>query len=327
MEKTYLGYNSNETVRKKSSSGGLFYELAISVLNQSGVIYGAAFNENFEVEHIRVTEKKQLERLLCSKYVQSKMNNVYSMVAEDLQNNHAVLFSGTPCQVSGLKMLLEKRNISTEQLIAVDFICHGVPSPKVWESYLQYLSNRGDISAVNFRHKARGWHDFYLNIQYKNNKAQSMSHELDPYMRGFLSDKNIRPSCYQCSFKGKNYLSDITLGDAWKIEKDKPEWADDKGTSLFIVRTEKGQKLLNSIPKSFLTAQADYEKWTAFNPSIVYATKRADGRTEFFEDFSRLSTNEFWNKYKKVPIKKSIKYKAKRVLKILRLEKVARKFA
>ena len=146
-------------------------------------------------------------------------------------------------------------------------------------------------------------------------------------MRGFLSDKNIRPSCYQCSFKGKKYLSDITLGDAWKIEKDKPEWADDKGTSLFIVRTEKGQKLLNSIPKSFLTAQADYEKWTAFNPSIVYATKKADGRTEFFEDFSRLSTNEFWNKYKKVPIKKSIKYKAKRVLKILRLEKVARKFA
>ena len=327
MEKTYLGYNSNETVRQKSSSGGLFYELAISILNRSGVIYGAAFNEKFEVEHIRVTEKKQLERLLCSKYVQSKMNNVYSMVAEDLQNNHTVLFSGTPCQVSGLKIMLEKRNISTEQLIAVDFICHGVPSPKVWESYLQYLSNRGDISAVNFRHKARGWHDFYLNIQYKNNKAQSISHELDPYMRGFLSDKNIRPSCYQCSFKGKKYLSDITLGDAWKIEKDKPEWSDDKGTSLFIVRTEKGQKLLNSIPKSFLTAQADYEKWTAFNPSIVYATKKADGRTEFFEDFSRLSTNEFWNKYKKVPIKKSIKYKAKRVLKILRLEKVARKFA
>ena len=113
MNTTYLGYNSDEEVRKKSSSGGLFYELAISILNSSGVVYGAGFNENFQVEHIRVTEENQLEKLLCSKYVQSKMNNAYSMVAEDLKKSRTVLFSGTPCQVSGLKKLLKNKNIST----------------------------------------------------------------------------------------------------------------------------------------------------------------------------------------------------------------------
>ncbi|MGN1139133.1 MAG: Coenzyme F420 hydrogenase/dehydrogenase, beta subunit C-terminal domain [Ruminococcus sp.] len=326
MKKTYLGYNTDDNIRKNSSSGGLFYELAISVLNQSGVIYGAAFNENFEVNHIRVTDKKQLEKLLCSKYVQSKMNNIYSMVAKDLQEKHKVLFSGTPCQIYGLKTLLGKMNISTEQLITVDFICHGVPSPKVWKSYLEYLSNNGEIAGVSFRHKNHGWHDFSFHISYKNGKTKSVSHELDPYMRGFLSDKNIRPSCYRCPFKDKNYLSDITMGDAWKVEKDKPQWADDKGTSLFIVRTEKGQNLINSISESFLSLETDYEKWTAFNPSIVYATDKAEGRSEFFEDFNRLSTTDFWKKYKKVPFKKSVKYKAKQMLKILHLEKLARRF-
>ena len=326
MNTTCLGYNSDEEVRKKSSSGGLFYELAISILNSSGVVYGAGFNENFQVEHIRVTEENQLEKLLCSKYVQSKMNNAYSMVAEDLKKSRTVLFSGTPCQVSGLKKLLKNKNISTEMLVTVDFICHGVPSPKVWESYVEYLSNKGDIEKVNFRYKSRGWHDFYLHIQYKDNTTQSVSHELDPYMRAFLSDKNIRPSCYQCVFKNENYFSDITLGDAWKVEKDKPEWADDKGTSLFIVRTEKGQKLLNSIQKSFLIAETDYQKWTVFNPSIVSATYKPQGREEFFQDFSQLNNTEFWNKYKQVPIKKSIKYKAKRVLRVLHMEKIARKF-
>ncbi len=327
MKKTYLGYNSDDNIRKKSSSGGLFYELAISVLNQSGVIYGAGFNENFEVNHIRVTDKKQLKKLLCSKYVQSNMNNVYSMVANDLKEKHTVLFSGTPCQVYGLKTLLEKINISTEQLITVDFICHGVPSPKIWKSYLEYLGNNGEIAGVSFRHKNHGWHDFSFHIAYKNGKTKSVSHELDPYMRGFLSDKNIRPSCYQCPFKGKNYLSDITMGDAWKVEKDKPQWADDKGTSLFIVRTDKGQNLINSVSNSFLTLETDYEKWVAFNPSIVYATNKAAGRREFFEDFNSLSTQEFWGKYKKIPIKKSIKYRAKQMLKILHLEKLARRFA
>ena len=323
----FLGYNENSCIREKSSSGGLFYELALAVLNKQGVVYGVAYVRNDLVEHIRVTSCDELEPLLKSKYLQSSMKNVYTNLSDDLKNGKPVLFCGTPCQCDAVYRYVRKQNLSIDILYLVDFICHGVPSPAVFESYVEYLKKSGEVECIDFRDKSHGgWHDYYLYKYFKDNSHNGgISHELDPYMRTFLSDNNLRPSCYECLHKDIYYSSDITLGDAWKVEKDKPEWADDKGTSLFIIRSGKGKNLLDDISNDFVYAEVNYEKWTRLNPSIALPTNMPSTRETFFEDFKGMSNGEFWNKYSSVPKKKMIRYKIKCLLKKTGLEKMVRK--
>ena len=323
--KGYVGYHADEDVRVRSSSGGLFYALAVSVLNQGGCVYGAAFNENFEVEHRRITRKDELPFLMTSKYVQSMTNLVFQQIYDDLQNDKVVLFSGTPCQVAAVYRYASDKEVAN-RLLLIDFICHGVPSPGVWRSYLRYLEQKqgSNLCQVNFRDKSFGWHDYHFFAKFIKGHIKE-SHELNPYMRTFLSDKNIRPSCYDCSFKGQNYYSDITLGDAWKIEKDFPAWADNKGTSFFVVRTYKGEKLLNQVSDVFNYKEIDYEQWKKFNPSLVKATEQPNSRKNFFDGYIKQDAKDFWDHYSKIEIKQYVRYYAKRLLKILRLEKLIRK--
>ena len=327
LKNAYLGYNTNNGIRKQSSSGGMFYELAISVLKENGIIYGAAFDTDFLVKHIRVDSQEQLKRLLCSKYVQSDMKDIYVPLKNDLQAGKTVMFSGTPCQVKAILNYIINNRLSLEKLYLVDFICHGVPSPGVWNSYLRYISNNKKISEINFRNKSNaGWHDFYFHAKYEDNSQLNESHELNSYMRSFLSDKNIRPACYECQFKDEKYYSDITLGDAWKIEKEKPTWADDKGTSLFIVRSTKGNQLLQRGSRTFIFDKTDYDRWKEYNPSIKSSTAEPPERKEFFEDFHEMKFGQFWNKYSYISKKAKIKYKLKSFLRVTGTQKIIRKF-
>lgn len=324
----FIGYNENDNIRGKSSSGGMFYELATFILKKQGVIYGAAYVHSDLVEHVRVDTFDGLEYLLKSKYVQSSMKNVYGNLKADLTVGRKVLFCGTPCQCDAVYRFIREQKIPSDTLYLVDFICHGVPSPLVFHSYVEYLKKSGEIEFVDFRDKSHGgWHDYYLYKYYKDNSHNGgVSHELDPYMRTFLADNNLRPSCYECLHKDIYYSSDITLGDAWKVEKDKPEWADDKGTSLFIIRSEKGREMLHGMADEFVYSKVDYEKWTRLNPSVVLPTNRPSARDGFFKDFKTMSNTEFWNKYSSMPIKKIIRYKVKRILNKIGLEKTVRKF-
>ena len=323
-KKAFVGYHRNNDVRANSSSGGLFYALAETVLKDGGCVYGAAYTENFEVKHCKVTQITELNKLMTSKYVQSRMDNVFSQVLDDLKCGRRVLFSGTPCQVAAVRGSVKDEDL-LQRLILVDFICHGVPSPGVWESYVEYLkkTNRSDILSVSFRDKTKGWHDFCFRTDF-GKKVLVQSHETDPYLRSFLSDKNIRRSCYQCAFKGDNYCSDITLGDAWKIEKDRPEWADDAGTSLFVVRSLKGAEILGDIDSAFEYAEADYDKWTEYNPSLIESTNMPMGRKAFFEEYKTKSYDQFWRVQKKVPLKKRVRYALKKIVKFIGLDKKLR---
>lgn len=321
---TYIGYNSDSEIRAHSSSGGIFHAIASQFVFAGGIVYGAAFDEKSMVKHIRVDSIRQLERLMKSKYVQSSIENIIADVAVDLKGGKKVLFSGTPCQVAAIIRLAEK-NKTDATLYTLDFICHGVPSPGVWSSYIDYAANGNTPMAISFRDKnPRGWHDYYFSMKFNGKVILRESHEMNAYMRSFLTNKNIRASCYDCRYKGSAHIADITLGDAWKIEKEFPQWADDKGTSVFVVRSEKGRYLLSALPTNVIYRESSYERWSAYNESLEKRTLKPEGRKKFFDDYSSLDCKAFWIHYSTIPRKKKIRYYAKRVARYMGIEKLLR---
>lgn len=198
-KKAYAAYYDND-IRMKSSSGAIFSLLANEVLEKKGIVYGVAMNASCtEAEYIGITEKQDLEKLLGSKYLQAKIKNIFKNVRENLVLNRLVLFTGTGCQINGLKKFLQK---DYKNLICVDIICHGVPSPALWKEYVGYMENKmqGKMEKVNFRCKDQGWENFGMK-EYGSSKEVYISKSKDPYMQMFLSDFCLRPSCYECKAK------------------------------------------------------------------------------------------------------------------------------
>lgn len=323
---TYVGYCNDENIRKTSSSGGLFYLLAKKILNNNGVVYGAAVDSELKIRHTRAENVEQLKKLMQSKYVQSSIGECYEAALKDLEQGKEVLFSGTPCQIEAMKKYAVIRH-NEDKLFLVDFVCHGVPSPGVWQSYTEYVkSQTGELVNSRFRNKKYGWHNYHMEYDFGDGVKKYTSHETDPYMVGFLSDKNLRKSCYNCKNKGDNYFSDITLGDAWKIEKDCGKWNDDKGVSLYIVRTEKGKSLMDRIDKSeFEYISSDYNRWLHYNPSLVKSTVCPEGREEYFDRFNTEDNYTFWKKNSKLSTKKKMRYFIKKTLGVFGIDKLLRR--
>ena len=237
--KVYACYNTDKDVRLSSSSGAVFSSLAENVLEQQGVVYGVAMSEDcYSAEFISVTSKKQLTKLRGSKYLQAKIGNTYRSVKEALSSGKLVLFSGTGCQVNGLKSFLGK---DYENLICVDVICHGAPSPALWRKYATYQEqkNGGKLKGINFRCKDDSWTDFGMkevckSIPDDETKKLYISKDKDAYMQMFLRDYCLRPSCYECAAK-KVKMSDLTIADFWGINDVAPDMNDGMGTSLVLI--------------------------------------------------------------------------------------------
>ena len=251
---TYVGYSRDEEIRKQSSSGGIFSVIAEWILQQRGVVFGAAFDENFEVHHIAIETKKELVKLRGSKYVQSRLENVYPEVKQYLEKKRKVLFTGTACQIAGLKKYLNKEY---ENLYTVDVLCHGVPSPKLWRMYLEEIKKRNNasIEKVEFRNKENGWKNFLVNIELSNMEKYCVHYFEDKYMRMFLENIDLRQSCYECHFKGLPRISDMTIGDSWGIEKYMPDMDDDKGTSIILVHSPNGASMFEVIRKKLVVRE------------------------------------------------------------------------
>ena len=258
--RVYAAYNKNPEERRKSSSGGMFILMAQNVIDSGGVVFGAVFDETWMVKHIYAETIEDVYPMLQSKYVQSDVGNSYSQVRDFLKHGRIVLFCGTPCQVSGLKHFLRK---DYPNLITVDFLCHGVPSPGVWRKYLKaeifplaQSARTGKNSVLNlsinavsvitdieFRDKSyRGWKKYSFVVRQKstskvdkNTVLLSDSHYTNPFMKGFLSDVFLRPSCYDCKCKNGKSGSDVTLGDFWCADKVDEKIDDDKGLSLILI--------------------------------------------------------------------------------------------
>lgn len=243
---SYVGYAKDNDIRMNSSSGGIFSLLAENIILDGGVVYGAAFDDEFSVHHTGIDCIEDLSHLRGSKYLQSRTENTYKEVKVILENGRKVLYTGTACQIAGLKQYLKH---DYRNLITVDVLCHGVPSPKVWNYYIEKKREEKnlEIQNVNFRNKKNGWKKYEMKIGYSNSENYEKVHFEEPYMLFFLGEMCLRPSCHSCMFKKLERPSDITLGDCWGIDNHMKEMDDDKGTSVIFTHTDEGEKMLKSV--------------------------------------------------------------------------------
>ena len=277
----YAVMNTDESIRKLSSSGGVFRLLAEKVLLEDGIVFGAKFDENFSVVHGCAEKLDDLEALQGSKYVQSKIGDSYQRVKQCLESKRLVLFSGTPCQIAGLKSYLHQEH---ENLYCVDIVCHGVPSPKVWEKYCKENEEAtgSKIQYVSFRDKSTGWRDYHVTFRFRNGTMITKHHSKDAMMKAFIQNICLRNSCYQCKFKGIAGQSDITLADFWGIERVLPYIDDDIGTTLMVSHTAKGRRLFNAIRPNVIYEKINAINVLDLNPMMVDSASRHPKRNEFF---------------------------------------------
>jgi len=226
--------NTNTEERLGSSSGGLFLPLAKSIINEGGIVFGADYDSNWEVHHVGVENISGLYALMMSKYLQSRIENTYKEAEKFLKCGRKVMFVGTPCQIAGLHGFL--RHKVYPNLLTIDVVCHGAPSPGVWRQYLAETYSEEEF--IKSRLKAAAG---------KNTVLSSDIHYDNVYMKGFLSNLYLRPSCHDCKCKDGKHHSDISLGDFWGIDKFNPSFDDDKGVSLVLINTPKGKEFLQKV--------------------------------------------------------------------------------
>lgn len=295
------GFNAKEDeLRKNSSSGGVFSLLAEDVISRDGIVYGIVLTEDCQKAiYAEASTKEELAKLRGSKYVQAETGDVYASVQQHLKAGQEVLFTGTPCQVNGLKKYLRR---DYENLICMDIICHGAPSQKIWQSALRAVEEKNgfEISSVNFRNKKNGWKAFGICYTDTKGEARFVSRGDDPYMFMFLDDCCLRPSCYACKAKQAN-MADLTIGDLWGVQEIVPSLNDDKGTSSVIIRTDKGAKIFNAIKQKGLCEAVSYDAVAEKNPAEYKSVARPSRREHFYEDLERQNFQWMIKKYCREP--------------------------
>lgn len=297
-KKVYGAWLKNKNLRRKSTSGGAFSAFALEFLSKGNVVFGAGFDENRQVVHKRITKRSELEELRGSKYVQSYIGNTFSLVKTDLEAKKMVLFVGTPCQVDGLYSFLGKRY--ADRLFTIDLVCHGVPSPLIYKQYLVYLNKQYDstIQRVYFRDKTPGWYVFGMRVLFANGFEYKKSTYEDPYIRGFLRNLFLRPSCHNCQYANTQRIADITLADFWgyKSRNDK-DFDDDKGISMIMLNNKNGENAFESVKSDLLYWERSLEEAVNGNPALSQAFPPAENRDQFWKDYQTLSFDDLVDKY------------------------------
>jgi coenzyme F420-reducing hydrogenase beta subunit len=292
LKTAWAAYHKDPQIRESSSSGGVFTALAEYVINRGGVVFGAALDEDFRVVHTCADTMEGLAAFRGSKYVQSRMGDVHRQAGTALEEGRLVLFTGTPCQIGALRAYLKTPR---ENLICQDIICHGVPSPLAWERYLELF---GDApAAVSFRDKSRGWTDFSMRIRFRSGKEHIQTLREDDFLRAFLKDMCLRPSCYRCDFKQEERFADITLADFWGIDRVAPEMNDDRGTSLVLIHTPRGQAIWEEISSGLEVRQVPWEEALRGNPSVSRSVALPKARQGFMRDLPKKSFPQLVRKY------------------------------
>ncbi len=272
---------------KKSTSGGFFTPLAKHILENDGTVVGVVCNDKIVIEHIFVknNNKDELAKLRGSKYVQSDLKNCFSKVKEELEDGTKVCFSGTPCQVSGLLNYLGK---DYENLITIDMICKGVPSPKLWRKYVNYQEKKynSKIKKVSFRNKTYGYHSGTMELVFENGKKYHGSGRIDYFLKSFYKDISSRPSCYACSFKTDKHPSDFTIFESWHASTVVPGLKDDNwGYTSVLINSDKGRELFSSIKDEYEWYSIDKEQAIQLDGIMVRNNSVPhSNRNEFYKD-------------------------------------------
>ena len=275
----YAAYNRNENIRMQSSSGGIFTLLAEAIINEGGVVFGAKFDKDWNVVHDYTETIEGIAAFRGSKYVQSTIGNTYSQAKKYLQAGRKVLFSGTPCQIAGLKKYLRKEY---DNLLTVDIICHGVPSPKVWSMYLNETTEKQGITFISMRDKRNSWKKYNITIKTKKSTITKHAYEC-AYIKGFLSNLYLRPSCHSCPAKLNKSNSDITIADFWGIDIIDFHFDDDRGCNALFINTNLGNDLIESLYNEFLYKQKTLEQAILKNKSYNTSPYLHPHRKKFFK--------------------------------------------
>lgn len=292
-KKIYAAQNPDDYILKDSSSGGIFSMIAESVLSKGGIVFGAAIDyaNNCKVKHIHIEDISELYRLRGSKYVQSDLTGIFLQVRQFLKTERPVLFSGTPCQISGLKRFLTQ---DYDNLITLDIICHGVPSPMVWDKYIseqkKSIFDDCKYTHISFRDKRISWNEYgisFRSVPLRHSKSTYKESDIfegrydNPYMKGFLSDLYLRDSCHACPVKCFSSKSDITLGDAWGIQNFNHKFKVDKGVSVIVCNSEKGISIIDTLNLSL--EPMPMEILTVHNIAAIKSSKKHSRRNRFFK--------------------------------------------
>ena len=280
----YAAYNKNDEVRYQSSSGGMFRALADKIIADGGVVFGAAFDKDFLVEHTYAETLEGLRPLMGSKYLQSRMGNSFGEVKRFLKEGKKVLFTGCGCQIAGLKRFL---NHDDRNLVCVDLICHGVHSPRIWQSYLYSLFSDDKVEYVNFRDKRTGQDNSSVVI--KGLKSQVCEKKKDfLYFKSWQYGLFTRPSCEVCPFKSDNRVSDITISDCWGFRKIAPELYDDKGLSSVVIHTDKGKLLFDAVASQLVFKETLLDDVKQYNSDYIRSIPfNATKRKAFWKDYRK----------------------------------------
>lgn len=296
--KCYAAKSINIDIQRKSSSGGIFSHLALDIIHNNGVVYGAEM-DSFSVKHVRITSEKELNRILGSKYIQSNVGFIYKNVLDDLCDNKIVLFSGAPCQIMGLKAFLKKEY---KNLYCVSLICHGVMNDMTLKNRIQCFEKQYDttLTSINFRSKKNGWEN--ASIEYISNRINKVYSFNDDYLMSlYLNNYVLRDSCYNCSAKGLNGNgADIILGDYWGITNVHENFFDSNGVSCVIIKTDKGQQLFNKINNDLITIETKFENITKYNTAFVNCVSKPLERNIIFNELKNNDIKIVYDKYKYV---------------------------
>lgn len=307
VTRAFAVQNKDKKIREESASGGAFTTLAENFIKQGGIVYGGAFDDDFSVCHIRVETTEELTKLRGSKYVQSDMKDNFRLVKQDLKEGRKVLFSGTPCQVAGLVSFL-RGLYPTNNLLLVDLVCRGIPSPLLWSKFISNLSQKyGKLEYVAFRNKHFGYAGSTMAMRFADGEMRYTDRDIQFYKKLFFDDINTRPSCFKCHFKTVKRVSDFTIFDCWHVNEIDKSLDDDEGTTWVLVQSAKGLDYFEQVRKQVNVVEAPVEKAIQLDGMLAtHCTTPNPRRDEFFKDIQIHGFDELLEKYFPMTIKKRI---------------------
>ncbi len=287
----FIAKHADDSIRDKSRSGGIFTALSDYMLDMNGIVYGCRLTDEFEAIHDRATTKAERNSFRKSKYIQSDLKQTFRKARNDLKEGKSVLFSGTSCQIAGLKSFC--KGLDSGMLICIDIICHGVPSPKVWLDYLRYSEKRynGKVTKVEFINKSKyGWSAHYETLW-----IDGIEYDSKIFTHLFADHNILRPACFKCPYKSVEHPGDITIGDAWGVKEANPEFYDNKGVSLVIINNEKGKTFFDEAKKNCIYKLINIEDYMQY--PLVRSYEKPKMRVEFWKDYNKMSFGKIVNKY------------------------------
>lgn len=314
QQKFYYAQSKNKDILYQSSSGGIFTHLYQYFLENHGAVCGSIFTEDLTVKHKLSSLESDCQKMRGSKYVQSELSGIFKEIEKLLKSNHKVLFIGTPCQVAGLKGYL--KNIDLNNLIMVDLICHGVPSPLVWKDYIQYLQQKYGtvVSKFSFRDKKQGWKGFNISAECENGIILKNSRYVSSYIELYGQGAILRPSCYQCRYSSLTRPSDLTIGDFWGIDQLYPEFDDDRGVSMVLANTRKGNELFCKINNQLKWFEVSKDDILFKQPNLKNPAQSIVSRKRFWKYYTIGGYKKAANIYTQTGTLNYIKAKVKKMI-------------